>query len=78
MKSIKTFILQFQTKLLYRRFLKTISKIDDIISRNEIKQMIRSEFENQRHLSDEESIRFYMTKGEEQLKYIEQRFCQVI
>ncbi|XP_071955734.1 LYR motif-containing protein 2-like [Antedon mediterranea] len=63
MLSLKQFMLRRQVLQLYQDIMKTIRTIPDESQRKELTLWVRQEFRNQKHITDEESIRMMLTKG---------------
>ncbi|XP_053206670.1 LYR motif-containing protein 2-like [Panonychus citri] len=61
--SLSRFILRSQVMDLYRDFLRTINPINDIKSKNELKQWIRQDFQLNKSVKDEEVIRMHLSRG---------------
>lgn len=76
MRGLKSFILNFQVKRLYYRFVKTAYKMESKSDREELVLMVRGEFESRRNVTEEADIKYLLTYGEMQLKTLESRFDQ--
>ena len=48
---------------LYRDFLRTISPIHDVKSKNELRQWIRQDFQLNKNIQDEEAIKMHLSRG---------------
>lgn len=53
---------------LYRQFMRTIRKIPDEKSRAELRDWVRHDFKNNKHHSDEMSIKMMMQHGQKALR----------
>ena len=71
MKSLKFFILQTQSRLLYREFIKKTNLIKQKDLREEIVDQIRNEFKSKKDLESEEKIKFQILDGKSRLKELE-------
>ena len=71
MKSLKFFILQGQSRLLYREFIKKTSLIKQKELREEIVNQIRSQFKSKKNVEDEKKIKFLIMDGKSRLTELE-------
>lgn len=65
------FIRRQRTLSLYRQFFRLIQKIDNKQQRMEIRNWIREEFYNMKHITDKELIDMNLTRGNNALKELE-------
>ncbi|GFN99270.1 lyr motif-containing protein 2 [Plakobranchus ocellatus] len=70
--TLTQFILRSEVLKLYRSMLRVTYRIDDVEQRKNLQQWIRTDFENNRHHSDEEAIRMMLSKGKLSLRELEQ------
>ncbi|KAK7488981.1 hypothetical protein BaRGS_00019785 [Batillaria attramentaria] len=70
--SATAFILRSEVLRLYRDMLRTIKRIPSQQQREELQTWVRTDFENNKHHTDEEVIRMMITKGRISLKELEQ------
>ncbi|CAL1261373.1 unnamed protein product [Larinioides sclopetarius] len=61
--SFSKFLLRSKSLNLYRDILRTIKKIPNKEHRIELKQWVREDFEHNKHLRDEDNIRYQLTRG---------------
>nr|KAG5701139.1 hypothetical protein BaRGS_002615 [Batillaria attramentaria] len=71
-KQPRWFILRSEVLRLYRDMLRTIKRIPSQQQREELQTWVRTDFENNKHHTDEEVIRMMITKGRISLKELEQ------
>ncbi|GFT51353.1 LYR motif-containing protein 2 [Nephila pilipes] len=57
------FLLRSKTLKLYRDILRTIKRIPNKEHQGELKKMVREDFEQNRQQTDEEIIKFHLTRG---------------
>ncbi|KAH9421609.1 LYR motif-containing protein 2 [Dermatophagoides pteronyssinus] len=69
--SLFHFIRRQRTLSLYRQFFRLIQKIDNKQQRMEIRNWIREEFYNMKHITDKELIDMNLTRGNNALKELE-------
>ncbi|GAV75506.1 Complex1_LYR domain-containing protein [Cephalotus follicularis] len=68
---LQNFILRARVLKLYRQALR-IARKAPVDGRAELKQLIRQEMENNRHCSDRQRVRFFISEGLERLKGLDE------
>ena len=71
MKSLKRFVLEAQSRLLYRNFMKKVVKIKDPVLRGDVRGQIREGFRTTGHLSDE-SLKYRLSTEKTNLRYLDE------
>ncbi|CAH0390755.1 unnamed protein product [Bemisia tabaci] len=69
--SLKQFMLRKEVLKQYKTFLKTIKRVPDEQSRLELLDWIRRDYKNNKHHSDEQTIKVMLKFGEKHLKDLE-------
>ncbi|KAL8611419.1 hypothetical protein ACOMHN_014474 [Nucella lapillus] len=75
--SLKRFILRSEVLRLYRDMLRVVKRVPSTQQQTELHRWIRTDFENNKHHTDEEAIRMMITKGRMSLKELEQSLALV-
>lgn len=66
------FMLRAEVLKLYRSMVRVTYRIHDISQRKDLQQWIRTDFDNNKNLTDEEAIRMMLSKGRLSLRELEQ------
>ncbi|XP_076466457.1 LYR motif-containing protein 2-like [Babylonia areolata] len=69
--SLKRFMLRSEVLRLYRDMMRVVKRLPSS-QQAELRQWIRTDFDNNKHHTDEEVIRMMITKGRMSLKELEQ------
>ncbi|KAK7089394.1 LYR motif-containing protein 2-like [Littorina saxatilis] len=70
--SLKRFLLRSEVLRLYRDMLRTLKRIPSQDQRKDLQQWIRTDFDNNKHHTEEAAIKMMITKGRMSLKELEQ------
>lgn len=71
MKSLQRFILEAQSRILYRDFAKRAIKIQDPVLRADVKNQIRQGFDSTHELSDE-ALKYRLSSEKINVKYLDE------
>lgn len=71
MKGLKRFVLEAQSRLLYREFVKRVTKIKDQSLKSDVKRQIRTGFETTAHLTDEQ-LKYRLSTEKANLRYLDE------
>lgn len=69
--NFRQFLLRTEVLGLYKTFLRTVKEIPNELSRKEMTDWIRTEFKQNKHLTDETSIKMMIQYGQRSLKEVE-------
>jgi len=70
--TLKQFMVRSQVLKLYRQMIRLTYKLENTNDRKELQKWIRTDFEMNRHHTDEEAIKMMISKGKLSLREIEQ------